>query len=84
MSDDDKTQRVTLSGGKAVNVTFGRLPARDERTTAASPQPAERRNVGWIADQFRKQEERRCYVCGGRDDGGCHGVNGEMYECPWY
>lgn len=42
------------------------------------------RNVQWLADQHRKQEERRCYVCGGCDDGGCHGINGEMYECPWY
>jgi hypothetical protein len=42
------------------------------------------RNTGWLADQHRKQEERRCYVCNGRDDGGCHGMDGERAECPWY
>lgn len=46
--------------------------------------PQKQKPPGWIADQHRKQEERRCYVCGGRDDGGCHGINGELYECPWY
>lgn len=46
--------------------------------------PVKQKPAGWMADQHRKQEERRCYVCGGRDDGGCHGIDGERAECPWY
>lgn len=46
--------------------------------------PAKPVNQAWLADQFRKQEERRCYVCGSRDDGCCRGIDGEMAECPWY
>lgn len=54
-----------------------------------APRASERRELpgrplGWIADQHRKQEERRCYVCGGRDDGGCHGIDGQRAECPWF
>ena len=50
----------------------------------AKPEPQKPRNPQWLADQFRKQEERRCYVCAGWDDGGCHGIDGERAECPWY
>jgi hypothetical protein len=55
------------------------IQARPERR-----EPPKQKPIGWLADQHRKQEERRCYVCGGRDDGGCHGIDGERAECPWY
>jgi hypothetical protein len=36
------------------------------------------------ADSLRRSDTSRCYVCGGLDDGACHGVDGERAECPWY
>jgi hypothetical protein len=59
-------------------------PIPDKAEEVPSVEERKPRNPLWLADQHRKQDDRRCYVCGGRDDGGCHGIDGEMYECPWY
>lgn len=58
-----------------------RTPLKAVRATGEGEQP---KPSGWLRDQHQRQEERRCYVCGGRDDGGCHGIDGERAECPWY